>query len=462
MSTRVETIQKSPCTRVAVIERGERVRAGWIPCVIDQEITFRTAGLESYCFSNREPVVLDAFLVAATVDFCDRSVRRPCQNWGREFEVRIPVHDPDCWTGQVKDRLVDALAFLTGDRWHFEFHPRKTPFDIPQQSNFEIPDPTAAILPFSEGLDSRITSRLIEFQRGKRLTRVRLGLGKGSRLNNAQERQPFATVPYKVGRSGHRFPESSARSRGFKFMMLSGIAAYLSKGSEVIIPESGQGALGPALVAVGQSYEDYRNHPRFAAKMTDFLSALLVHKVRFTFPRIWYTKGETLREYVECVKDSWADTRSCWQQSRQVSVNHHLRQCGICAACMLRRLSVHAAGLAEPPETYVWESLSAKTFEQGAAKGFTSFTRALHEYALAGTLHMDHLAAVAGSPLHAETIRRTAAQIAPTLGLSAQQAEEKLCRMLHQHGQEWNAFIESLGTDSFVAKWVPRREDNAR
>ena len=458
MNPKAETARKSSCTRIAVVENGERTRVGWITCAIGREIEFSIAGLEFYCLSNWEPVVFDAFLVAAAVDFCDRYVRRPSQKWGREFEVRLPVHDPDRWSGLVANRLIAALAFLTGDRWQIKFLPRKSPAAAPRQVNFEIPDPTSAVLPFSEGLDSRITSGLVEFQRGNRLTRVRLGADSGNRSRSAQLKQPFAAVPYRVKPGEHRFSETSARSRGFKFMTLSGIAAYLSKSSEIIVPESGQGSLGSALVTVGQGYEDYRNHPRFASKMADFLSALLNHTVSFSFPRIWHTKGETLREYVELVKGPWSDTRSCWQQSRQASVNGHRRQCGICAACMLRRLSVHAAGLTESPDTYVWESLSKKSFEGGAAEGFASITNALREYAIAGALHLDHLAALADSPLHAESVRRAALQIAPLLGLPAHQAEQKLYRMLRQHTLEWIAFIESLGVDSFVAQWVPRRD----
>ena len=152
--------------------------------------------------------------------------------------------------------------------------------------------------------------------------------------------------------------------------MLSGIAAYLSKAQTIFVPESGQGALGPALVPVGQAYSDYRNHPLFTGRMTVLLEALFGQKVHFKFPRLWFTKAETLTEYLKASKHAeWSTTRSCWQDNRHVSVDGKRRQCGICAACMLRRLSIHAAGLEEAKETYVWENLKAPTFEEGAAQG---------------------------------------------------------------------------------------------
>jgi hypothetical protein len=128
---------------------------------------------------------------------------------------------------------------------------------------------------------------------------------------------------------GRSFPESSARSRGFKFAMLSGIAAYLSKAQTIFVPESGQGALAPALIPVGQAYSDYRNHPLFTGRMAVLLEALFRHKVQFEFPRLWFTKGETLVAYLNANSNAeWSKTRSCWQDNRHASVDGKRRQCG--------------------------------------------------------------------------------------------------------------------------------------
>ncbi len=458
MNSKPESPIQLPVTRVDICETGQPSRRDSLSCRIGREIEFDTTGLESYCFSNWEPVIFDALLLTAAVYFCDRIARRPALGWGRQFDLHLPVHEPERWSGEVSKRLVETLSFLTGDCWRINFHPRKSRMNVPRQGNFDIPDPSSAILPFSEGLDSHIASALTERSRSARLIRVRLGSDARNRARDSKARQPFASVPYKVKSGRYRFHESSARSRGFTFAMLSGVAAYLTKASEIIVPESGQGALGPALVPTGHAYEDYRNHPRFTEKMADFLSALLNHQVQFSFPRIWYTKGETLKEYADHFGDAWSDTRSCWQQSRQVSVNGSRRQCGICAACMLRRLSVHAAGLTEQAETYVWENLSASTFEEGAAVGFAKMTGALREYAIAGTLHLKHLAALLETPEHTESIRRNAAQIAPVLSISQEEAEAKLGRMLTCHTLEWRNFVNSLGSESFVAKWTHREK----
>jgi hypothetical protein len=172
---------------------------------------------------------------------------------------------------------------------------------------------------------------------------------------------------------------------------------------------------------------------------------------------LWFTKGETLTAYADLHgKNAHVDANSCWQQNRHVSVDKHRRQCGICAACMLRRLSVHAANLKEPRETYLWESLDTATFEGGAARAFDKdkITKALREYAVAGTLHLDHLAGLRKSALHAGAIKRQAYQLAKSRGLSPEEAGANLDRLLSKHELEWQNFVRSLGNKSFIRNWV--------
>ena len=435
-----------PVTRVRILESNENSSSAYVTCKLGQDIEFSTAGLETYCMANWEPLVFDALLIAAAIDFCDNVRSRPALGWARSFEVYVPVHEPRRWQNDVEAELVDALQFLTGDHWKFSFRGRRTDEINKCQRNFDLPDPSSAILPYSDGLDSLAISGLT-LHAGKQLIPVRLGSKKG-------RSQPFAAVPYKVRfRRGER-RESSGRSRGFTFAMLSGIAAYLAKSPEIILPESGQGALGPPLLTVGHAGSDFRNNPLFTDKMELLLVALFGHKVRFSFPRLWYTKGETLREYLNIGGDGLHQTRSCWQNSRQVSVNKKLRQCGICAACMLRRLSMHAAGIREPDETYVWENLGARSFEEGAAAGFSKITKALREHAIAGVLHLDHLAGLQRSGLHASTLRHHAFQLSASLNLTLAETEERLDRLLCQHRSEWQSFIKSLGSEAFVHSWA--------
>lgn len=444
-----------PLVRVAVLQKGERAPNEWLPCIIGKNLDFSTERLESYLWASWKAVVFDALVVAAAIEFCDRIKKRPALGWGRRFDLSIPVHDVCLWTSTpVHDALINALDFLTGDRWRINFRERRIAQENYQQHQLPIPAGITTIIPFSDGIDSRAVSTLLEREFGCRLCRVRLGSKAIARRNSGGQRQPFTTVPYKVS-IGKRSGETSARSRGFKFAIVSAVAAHLVGAKEIVVPESGQGALGPALVPTGHGYEDYRNHPFFTDLMERYVKALFGEEIRFTFPRLWHTKGETLAEFAGITNNrAHIDARSCWQGSRQVSVDKHLRQCGVCAACMLRRLSVHAAGLLESRDTYIWENLDASEFEAGAAKGFKKITPALREYAIAGALHLDHLAELRSSPLHRRAIRRNAHKLARSRGLRLEEAEANLDRLLKQHEKEWRGFVHSLGPKSFVRNWV--------
>jgi 7-cyano-7-deazaguanine synthase in queuosine biosynthesis len=384
---------------------------------------------------------------------------RSKMSWPRDLQLVIPVHEPGHWNSStVSDALHEALNFLTGDFWTIEFCKCKKTVTAPSQCLFDIPADLDAVIPFSEGLDSRCVAGILGREMGDKLIRVRLG----SRIRDGkvlrQNRQPFTSVPYEVKGDKRQFVESTARSRGFKFALISGLAAYLVKAGQVIVSESGQGALGPALVTVGQSYEDYRSHPLFTERMERFLEALFHHKVRFNFTQLWHTKAETLRKFVDECNDgaSWEGTWSCWQQNRHVGVEGKKRQCGICAACLLRRLSVHGAGLHERKETYVWESLSAASFPAGAAASFDKkkITEALRQYAIAGALHLEHLAQLRASPANAGTLSLCAFQVGQSLGLAEFEVRPKLDRLLAQHEKEWKDFMDSLGKSSFLNNWA--------
>lgn len=423
--------------------------------VLGQDIRFSTRDLESYATANWNPVVFDAMVVAAAVEYCDRSLRRSVRDWARDFSVRLPVHEPERWNApEVYNALHDALGFLTGDRWRFTFASRLHAEPPPRQQTLDLPPETQATLAFSDGMDSRAVAGLVGADVGQALVRVRLGT---KRCDRPRRGQPFTAIPYKLETSV-RNSEPSARNRGFRFALVSGLASYICRAEKIIIPESGQGALGPVLVPVAHAYPDYRNHPAFLHRMECFLGALLGHSVAYTFPRIWNTKGQTLAAYLDLGIDhgEWKRTRSCWKGPQWSSVDGQYRQCGVCAACMLRRLSVHAAGQTEAPETYIAADLSAPELEASVPATFRKAKGSFREYAIAGALHLDHLADLAeedGYPV----LRRQALVLAEALGMSAVQTEQNLKAMILEHASEWSAFVASLGDGSFLHNWVRGR-----
>ena len=433
---------------------GQRPRSGYLSFRLEDSFHFSTEGLESYSFSTWSPLIYDAMVVAAAIEFGDRVVKRPSHGWRRDISLRIPVHDPSHWNSEkVFGALHDAIGFLTGDQWQISFKKRISEAPRPRQEHLDFEFKASAILAYSDGMDSLAASGIVADKLGKELIRVRVGadLPKGQR-----KRQAFAAVPYQI-QIPYKDKETSARNRGFKFSMISAIAAYLSGAEEIVIPESGQGAIGPALISVGHAYPDYRNHPLFTGRMELFVTALFGRSFKYVFPRLWYTKGETLREYVTITgRTDWKSSKSCWRGSQWSSIDGHRRQCGVCAACMLRRLSIHAAGLEDDPHSYISVNMSAPTLRESVVHGFTRLSRAYEQYAIAGVLHLDHLADM-DDIMARPVVQRHARLISKALGLTAEDASVKLAALLERHTSEWKYYMESLGASSFVKKWVRTR-----
>jgi len=437
-----------PEVKVAVCEPGGSPPDGWLECKLHRDIRFCTAALESYAFSTWEPVIFDAMLVAASVEFADLSCRRPSLGWARRLSIDIPVHDPDRWEApEVKDGLLDAIEFVTGDHWSIRFFKRTERLAHSGGDRFALFRPSKAVLAYSEGMDSLAVAALAKACLGDDVVRVRLGgVGRATHANG----EPFVSIPYRV-RAKHYEP--TAMSRGFKFTMISGLAAYLTSANKIIVPESGQGTLGPRLVSVGHAYHDYRNHPRFTRRMERFLEALLGQPIRYHFPRLWYTKGETLARYVAIDGDEhWRFTKSCWRDSRWSSVRGSWRHCGVCAACMLRRVSVQAAGLSEDPETYVCIDMSAATLESAVDPDVKNLNTAYRDYAIAGVRHMDDLAQMADRR-ERRFVRRHGASLR-RIPRVTEDAARRLVRLLERHADEWKRYLNSLGAGSFVRHWI--------
>lgn len=446
-----------PVFLVDVLEPQVAGRRGATAAVIGEVIELDTQGLENYFFADWNATLIDLLVVAGAAEFCDAVRRRPLHHWSRHFDLRVAVHDPGLWNGlEVTAALEDALNYLTGDIWRFEFVSRQTAVER-RSSTLDLSGGVKTIMPYSDGLDSRAVYALVAAEEGAAgLVRVRLGSGGVDQPKRSGKREPFTVVPYKV-KSKDRV-ESSARSRGFKFAAVTGIAAILAKIGRIVVTESGQGAFGPMLAVSGQIYPDYRVHPTFSRRMERLLRALTGQNVHYDYPRLFSTKGETLRAAnALAAPPDWINTRSCWQQSRQTAVEGRRRQCGVCAACMLRRVSMFTAGIEEPVGTYVWETLSAEEFAEGAANGFVRLTPALRQYAIAGVLHMDHLADLVESPLHARLLRRSARDTAEALNSDPVHVEDQLRSMLDRHAEEWRAFRQALGPRSFVSQLASTR-----
>ena len=418
---------------------------------IGTEIVFNPSILDTYHYSGWKPVHFDLLVVCAAVEFADRGRARRSTQWSRQFRVTLPVLERAAWEPpDVCMSLQETLRHLTGDDWQFSFvSARYSAEDDVRQRTLPFRNNKKFVIAYSNGLDSRCVSGLFDTEDAA--VRVRVTKVK-DRIKNGE--RPFDQIPFAVKVASSR--ETSPRSRAFKFAAITAIAGNLSQVDRIIVPESGQGALGPVLLPLHNTYPDYRNHPTFFRKMERFINALLGYSVVYEQPRVWSTKAQTIAAFVAAAaqaRESILSTRSCWQQRWNVRFDGRLRQCGLCAACLLRRMSIHAAGLDEPLDTYTISDLTANRYVDvipGAAR--PRLSRTMVEYGIVGARHLQQLAHMAELPR--TSLRLYAFEIAHATGLLEQDVSRALNELLRQHAGEWRDFVRAQGQHSFIGDWT--------
>ena len=443
----------TPGKQLYVIEKGQLpdrpLPKDAVTAEIGQHILFNAAVLDTFDVKGCEPLHYDMLVICAAVEFADRRWKRPL-SWCRTLDVIMPVIDLIRWQKpEVLKSLHGVLNHLTGDAWRFTFvqaknlspiGSRQMPLDFGKTKTFAVA--------YSNGLDSRAVSALSGDEEEALCIRVA-----GNRQRRRNGDNFFTQIPFKV--KGYRGNESSFRSRGFQFAVVTAIAAQLSNVTRIMVPESGQGALGPVLLPLHNIYADYRNHPTFFRKMEQFVKALQGYRVRFEQPRLWSTKGQTLRAYLDIAGKSeqyLTDTHSCWQTRRVVNVGKR-KQCGLCAACLLRRLSMHAAGVNEASDAYVVYDLTAPAAADALSVIPQKADRDIMvEYGSVGVRHFQDLADMASMP--DDALRVHASQIAAATGVAYEETLKKLRSMLLTHAEEWRAFVLAQGDNSFLKSWM--------
>lgn len=415
--------------------------------------------LGRYCFKEISSRAEDLIVIAGVIAYADRAVARKTSiSWLRQLDVTIPVLEPDFWRqSHVTDALRDLLNLLTGDAWSLHFSTRSQRLEVQPQTplNF-INNEQPIVMPYSDGMDSFAVARLLA---NENPDVPLLMVTAGSKLDADKERRESRldgrrlrlAVPFRLSQKrGVRLREPSYRTRALIYGVMGAIAAQLSGASRIIVSESGQGALGPWLVPVGNEALDIRMHPAYTSQLARFVNLTLDIQIAYEHPRLWYTKGQTLRELAGLdLAEDWNATRSCARDARHMSYCRTQIQCGVCAACLLRRMSIRSAGLEEALDSYMWKDLSAGSLDDAVIDPIRVATKGDHGHAICGALAMAQLAELA-SPAHSAYVKGKAQELAHVQNQHIDVVRNQLTSLIHQHASEWNEFVECQGDSSYL------------
>lgn len=319
--------------------------------------------------------VLDLLVLATSVYVIDKKSTRISQGdgWTRAFSVSVPVSNVATWE-MAEPVLINALEFLTGDKWKFEWRPR----DIEESDSSAEPDNVFThVCLFSGGVDSLIGAiDILETDAQARVVLVahhdsNLTVGPQETLSDAlkanygAQRVEMLPVSARPGATGIRqiHPlsedgEKSTRSRSFLFIAAAlAAASRTAPGTPVCVPENGLIAINGALTEARLgSCSTRTTHPYFLHLLRTLASVLGIEHPPMN-PYQFKTKGDMIKEVsnAELFKRISPGSISC----SHPEVPHYLPateghrrefgssygNCGYCYPCIIRRAAFHAAGL---------------------------------------------------------------------------------------------------------------------
>jgi 7-cyano-7-deazaguanine synthase in queuosine biosynthesis len=324
--------------------------------------------------STLDPVSLDLCEIAAYVYMGDKGVSRGrYEKWVRNLSWIVPVRDPDRWNS-VKEHLTNAVATLSGDNVRFTFVKAKS--GKRKQSNLPVlseqttfPESDCSCL-FSGGLDSFAgAAYLINQERRRPLFASHYANGD---LKNKQ-RELLNIIQMKFGEDFHHFQywvtsrrnksaphkylrqENSHRARSFLFMSFATVAAVCRGLSDIFICENGVLSMNVPISDARKGSRSTRHaHPLYLFHFNQLINALYEREFNVRNPFFFQTKGEEIGLLKTLdLESSIKDTVTCWGYPNQTCRYRYSNHCGYCIPCIVRRVSLIAAGMEESDDQYV-------------------------------------------------------------------------------------------------------------
>lgn len=309
--------------------------------------------------------VMDFLTIAMAVTAADTFVLRKdtANGWCRSFFITLPLCEPDIWQAN-KVHLEQILHFLSGDIWQFDFQEngRFPPQPYSQNGRTRLVDlrNKDSVCLFSGGLDSAIGAiDLLEWgyspvlvshsYKGDKL-RQQMIVEKFNQSRYANQFSQFNAIAQPHLNNG-RTTEITMRTRSLNFLAFAIVSAYalqevVQKEIDIFVPENGVISINAPLTPrrIG-TLSTRTTHPYFIQELQKLFTAVNI-PFALKNPYQFKTKGQMIKECanLRLLKQIIPDTVSCshWKRKNQ--------QCGVCVPCLIRRASLHHAGITNDAE----------------------------------------------------------------------------------------------------------------
>jgi hypothetical protein len=342
--------------------------------ISNQALRVDLAAFTSFAARSLTPEEVDWLMFAIYAYSADRFSSRMSKTeagaslWRRQIRMKIPVADITRWN-DAKPSILSALLFLTDDDWDLEFVQRRYLVQEQQQAYFpsckrEFPN---WVCLFSGGLDS--LAGAVDLIRSINKNGLLVSGWTHNRLHTSQA-EVVAKLNGTIGGgltwlpAGYGFPqiinndfmESSQRCRGWIHVAMGLAAANISNLDTLDVCENGIGAFNlPTELSQTGSHTSRSVHPVFLHRIAIAAEMILGQRFGIRQNAVFETKGQLLQRTLGNEDtDLISSTFSC-----EIFPNYHSNQhqCGVCPSCLVRRTSLHAAGIADDGGEYTWDVL---------------------------------------------------------------------------------------------------------
>lgn len=325
----------------------------------DQNFDLRLPVIQKFTKKKIYILAKDLYRIAAAVYFSDLRIARPDKIRSRSISILISVSDKSMWDAQ-KELLESMIRFMSGDHVTFHFVQGETPASAPKFTA----DETRSVCLFSGGLDSLagvkwlkdcgIRPVLVSHCAQNRTCHSQKTLSSLLKVAFANKIDSIQISARFKGGKDMTTVEYTQASRSFLFLALASVFALSLGIQKIRIFENGVLGLNIPIVP-SRIFNNTRTvHPSFLTKFNNLISALFPNTITVENPFIMYTKGEIVKllddkDFKNMIKESVSCSkmdRLRWQGIAGI------KHCGICLPCVLRRISIHHAGLDSSDDSY--------------------------------------------------------------------------------------------------------------
>ena len=304
--------------------------------------------------------VMDFLTIAMAVTAADTFVLRKdtANGWCRSFSITLPLCQPDIWQAN-KVHLEQILHFLSGDIWQFNFQAGgqlpPQPYKLSGRTKLVDLRNKDCVCLFSGGLDSAIgVIDLLEqgyspvlvshSYKGDKLRQQAIiqQLNQNCYINQFSQFNAIAQPHLNNGGA----TEITMRTRSLNFLAFAVVSAYalqevVQEEIDIFIPENGVISINAPLTPrrIG-TLSTRTTHPYFIQELQKLFTSVNI-PFALRNPYQFKTKGQMIAECANLplLQQIIPNTVSCshWKRKNQ--------QCGVCVPCLIRRASLHYAGI---------------------------------------------------------------------------------------------------------------------